>query len=254
MGIFSREFKLEKRRLNVLIYGAPKVGKTRAILDLAKKDPGNFVVLMTTDHGTLEVYRNPTLYKGRLCVAEVFSLTDMRRALEEGRVIVRKLIKAGVDPGNIWTVIDTTTHLMIQLLTEARQISLKEPESDAQREYIRDVTTQVDWGILLGLMSECANMLNSYPCNIVNVCLERESRTTKRPEPALSGQISARITGDADLILRMTSEAKAGRKFQTSVLDGAGDRSGVLNETEEPNLIAIRNKIFGPTTTKKESE
>jgi len=253
VGIFTREFKLEKRRLNVLIYGAPKVGKTRALLDLAKKDPGpgNFVILMTTDHGTLEVYRNPDLYKGRLVVAEIYSLTDMRRALEEGRLITRKLIKSGVEPRNIWAVIDTTTHLMIQLLTEARQISLKDPESDAAREYVRDVTTQVDWGILLGLMSECANTLNSYPCNIVNVCLERESRTTKRPEPALSGQISARITGDADLILRMISEAKEGRRFQTSVLDGAGDRSGALDEIEGTDLIAIRNKIFGSTTEKE---
>jgi hypothetical protein len=138
------------------------------------------------------------------------------------------------------------------LLTEARKMSLKKPEtSEDHDEYMRDITTQADWGINLGLMSEVANMLNSYPCNIVNIALERENRTTHRPEPAMSGQSRDRFMGDADLILRLTADNK-GRKFHTSVLDGAGDRSGVLNEVEEPDLIVIRDKIFGAAEKEKE--
>jgi hypothetical protein len=131
------------------------------------------------------------------------------------------------------------------LLSEARKISLRNPDAkDDRDEYVRDITTQADWGINLGLMSECANVLNSYPCNIVTICLERESRTSRRPEPSISGQSKDRIMGDADLIMRLVVE-KDGRKFLTSALDGAGDRSGVLEEAEKPDLIAIRNKIFG---------
>lgn len=78
--IFSREFRLEKRRLSALLFGVPKIGKTRIILDLIKLY-GNYVCMLSTDHGTLEVYRNPTLYKGKLVVAEIYTLNDMRNAL-----------------------------------------------------------------------------------------------------------------------------------------------------------------------------
>jgi hypothetical protein len=244
VAIFNRTFKLEKQRLSVLLFGAPKLGKTRTLLKLVKD--GDFVVLISTDHGTLEVYRNPMVYEKRLVVAEVYNLTDMREALEEGKNIVRKVIKAGVPPSKVWAAIDTVTHLQIMLLTEARKISLRNPDAkDDRDEFVRDITTQADWGINLGLMSECANMLNSYPCNVVNVALERESRTTHRPEPALSGQSGARFLGDADLILRMAYEKGQGVKLLTSTHDGAGDRSGVLDEMEEPDLKVIRNKIFG---------
>lgn len=245
-NIYSRDFKLEKRRLSVLLYGAPKVGKTRSILDLVKR--GNYVCLMTTDHGTLEVYRNPTLYKGRLVVAEIYTLNDMRAALAEGKEIVKRLIRAEVNPRDIWACIDTITHLQVMLLAEARKVNLKNPQADADKdrdEYMRDMTMQVDWGINLGMMSEVANLLNSYPCNIVNIALEKEDRTTHRPSPSLSGQSKSRFEGDADIILRMAVDQQSGRKFQTSVLQGAGDRSGVLDEVEEPDLIAVRNKVFG---------
>ena len=249
--IFSREFRLEKRRLSALLFGVPKVGKTRIILDLIKLY-GNYVCMLSTDHGTLEVYRNPTLYKGKLVVAEIYTLNDMRNALVQGKEIVKKLIKAGINPRDIWTVIDTMTHLQIMLLGEARKVSLKAPQSsdDDRDEYMRDMTTQADWGINLGLMSEVCNMLNSYPCNIVTIGLEKEDRTTHRPSPAISGQSRERVMGDADLILRLTAETE-GRKFHTSVLNGAGDRSGVLDETEEPDLIKIRNKIFGEAAESK---
>jgi len=252
-NIFSREFKLEKRRMSVLMFGAPKVGKTRTILELVKR--GNYVCLMTTDHGTLEVYRNPTLYKGRLVVAEVYTLNDMRNALVEGKEIVKKLIKNGVSPRDIWACIDTVTHLQIMLLLEARKVSLKRPDStdDDRDDYVRDMTTQADWGINLGLMAEVSNMLNSYPCNIINIALEREDRTTHRPSPAISGQSQQRLVGDADLILRMAFDPSSGRTFKTSVLDGAGDRSGILLDTEQPDLLAIRNKIFGETEMKGQS-
>lgn len=250
MDIFSRDFKMEKQRLSVLLFGTPKVGKTRCILDLVKR--GNYVCLMSTDFGTLEVFRNPSLYKGRLVVAGIHTLNEMRQALIEGKDIVRKLIKSNINPKDIWVCIDTLTHLQVMLLMEARRISLKNPNSseDDRDEYIRDMTTQADWGINLSLMSEVANMINSYPCNIVNIALEREDRTTHKASPAMSGQSKDRFAGDADLILRMICDNK-GRRFQTSVLDGAGDRSGVLNESEEPDLIAIRDKIFGEQQQQK---
>lgn len=243
MGIFNREFKLEKQRLSIVLYGPPKIGKTRVLLDLVMG--GDYVALMSTDHGTLEIYRNPTKYQGRLIAAEIYNLQDMRKALEEGKATVRKLIQNGVPAHKIWVCIDTLTHLQIMLLTEARRMSLKNPDSKADHdEYVRDITTQTDWGINLGLMSECANMLNSYPCNIINTALEHENHTTHRPEPSLSGQSRDRFLGDADIILRIVCEQNNKRTFHTSVLDGAGDRSGVLKEVEELDLMVIRDKIF----------
>lgn len=251
MGIFNREFIMEKQRLSVLMFGSPKVGKTRCVLDLVKR--GNYVCLLTTDHGTLEVYRNPDTYKGRLVVADVYTLNDIRNALTEGKEIVKRLIKVGVNPKDTWVCIDTLTHLQILLLTEARRISLKRPESstDDRDEYMRDMTTQTDWGINLGLMSEVANMLNSYPCNIVNIALEKEDKVTHRASVAMSGQSRDRFCGDADLILRVCRD-KQGKKFQTSIMDGAGDRSGMLGDVEEADLIAIRDKIFGSQQIKQQ--
>jgi hypothetical protein len=244
MAILKRRFSLEKQRLSLLLFGVPKIGKTRVILNIVKQ--GDYVVLISTDHGTLEVYRNPTLYESRLGVAEVYGLSDMRDALRECKETVQKVIKAGIGANRVWACLDTVTHLQIMLLAEARKISLRNPDSkDTRDEFVRDITTQADWGINLGLMSEVANMLNSYPCNIINVALERENRTTKRPEPSISGQSGDRFKGDADVLIRMVYEKGEGRKFLTSAHEGAGDRSGVLNEVEEPDLIAIRNKIFG---------
>lgn len=253
-SVFNREFKLEKQRLSILLFGTPKVGKTRCILELVKR--GNYVCLLSTDHGTLEVYRNPSLYQKRLVVSEIYTLNDLRNALVEGKEIVKKLIKANVNPRDVWVCLDTVTHLQIMLLTEARRINLKHPEAneDGRDEYERDMTTQADWGINLGLMSEVANMLNSYPCNILSIALEKEDRISHKPSPAISGQSKDRICGDADLILRMSVDNAKKRKFQTSVVDGAGDRSGVLNDTEEPDLIAIRNKIFGEQKMTEKTE
>jgi hypothetical protein len=226
------------------MFGPPKIGKTRILLNLVKR--GDYVAMISTDHGTLEIYRNPSEYQGRLIAAEVYTLQDMRKALEEGKTTVRKLIQNGIPAHKIWVCIDTLTHLQITLLTEARRISLKNPDSKNDHdEYVRDITTQADWGINLGLMSECANMINSYPCNIVSTSLERESRTTRRPEPSISGQSRDRFLGDADVILRIVCDQDNKRKFHTSVLAGAGDRSGVLDEIEEPDLMVIRDKIFG---------
>lgn len=253
MTVFDRDFAMEKQRLSVLLFGPPKVGKTRCVLDLVKKK--QYVCLISTDHGTLEARRNPSLYKGKLVVSEVYTLNDIRKALSEGKDIVRHLIKAGVNPRDIWACIDTVTHLQILLLEEARRINLKHPETDNKDrdEYERDMTTQVDWGINLGLMSEVANVMNSYPCNIVYIGLEKEDKTTHRASVSMSGQSRDRFCGDVDLILRVARDGK-GKKFQTSILDGAGDRSGVLNDFEEPDLVAVRDKIFGQQQTEQPTD
>jgi len=265
MNLFEKDFsKLSSARILALVFGRPKVGKTRCVLELAKN--GHFVVMLSIDRGARqELHRNSKLYEGQVALAEVHGLGQIRKGTREAAELVKKLMKQGIPAGKIWVVVDTVSHMQIQLLQEARKIDQKNPSSKdlTDEDFLRDFTTQVDWGINLTLMGEQADILMSLPCNVVYIALEKTEKPKGQPEkpvPAISGQSLQKFTGDADLILHMVSDDE-NRWFETSYRGGGGDRTGLLADREPADLLHVYNKIYGAqegaeeaTETNHESE
>lgn len=257
-NMFERDFSNpSSARLLVLIFGRPKVGKTTTILKLAEQ--GQYIVLLSYDRGARQaVTRNFKKYEGRIAMAEIHGIKEIRKSFSEAVAIVKKLMSSGVEAGKIWVVVDTLTHMQIQLLQEARKINQKDPTSKdlTDEDFIRDFTTQIDWGINLTLMGEQSDALMSLPCNVVYIALEKTEKPKGQPEksvPAISGQSLQKFTGDADLILHMVSDDNT-RYFETDYRGGGGDRFGVLNSQEPADLTAIYNKIFGESEEASDSD
>lgn len=247
MGLFKKEFKEKEQKLKILLFGRPKVGKTWTVLKLAES--GDYVLLISTDQGCAKVYQHPEKYKTAK-VAEVSGLFEIREALLEVRELVHKGIKKDIPAKRMWVVVDTITHLQSKVLTEGRSISARFATAKDRKhlpdDYVRDMLTQIDWGINLALMSEVADSLVTLPCNLIYIALEKmENRGPSIPVPVISGQSRERFLGDADIILRMVESEKGKREFKVSSSDGSGDRFDVLNTTEPADLHYIQKKVFG---------
>jgi hypothetical protein len=235
--------------LQALMYGRPKVGKTRCALDVVRK--GHYMVLLSFDRGARpHLMREPQVFNGKVALAEPGGLVETREAVNEAGEKVRKLVKAGIPSGKIWVVVDTITHLQMRLMQEARKIDQAKPahEDRESEDFLRDYQTQIDWGINLTLMGEQASRLTSYGCNLVYIALEKSERPKNQPEksaPSLSGQSKDRFTGDVDVILHMTQDDNGNRYFETNYSGGGGDRTGELAPREPADLIHILNKCSG---------
>lgn len=222
---------------------------TMCVFDLVRRH-GHFVVMLSFDDGIFEVRQNPEVYEGKLAIARPTSLSGLRSDMHESDLMIEKLVKSGVPRWKIWACIDTVTHMQARLMTEARQINVKNPSAnDVRRDFVRDATTEVDFNINLTHMSEVANWLSSLPCNVVVNALSREEhvdrKKTGRVVPAIVGQSSARICGDADAILYLAVEKDGKRIFQCQAGETGGDRSGRLGLTEPPDLFEISQKMLG---------
>jgi hypothetical protein len=248
--MFDRDFSQPlSARLVFMVFGRPKIGKTRLALDLAKK--GQYVMMISCDRGArFELHRNSKDYQGHVALAEVSGLAEFRKALGELKVNIGRLVKAGIPAGKIWVVVDTLTHMQAQLLQEARRIDQKNPGAveKSREDFLRDFTTQVDWGINLTLMGEQSDAMLALPCNVVYIALEKTEKPkgqSEKPAPAMSGQSKERFLGDSDVILHMTRGNDKELQLETSYAGGAGDRTGLLDPIEPPDLLAIYNKVYG---------
>lgn len=252
-------------RVVLLLYGEEKIGKTTTILNMVPK--GNLLYLMSFDRGTMKIRLDPKLYQNRTLLAYPDGLKDIRDELEVFRERVKKAV-ANVGADKVWVVLDTVTDMQDQLLSEARKMDVKQVSLKAAQkkdagddEFMRDMTTQLDYGINLAHMAETVNRVLGMPCNVIFVALERTDKENKnRPRigPRLSGQSYGLVVGKADAILRMTIGEGGARFFQCSPSSEfkAGDRSGNLAAVEPADLPALRTKMLGldkadPTPTQK---
>jgi hypothetical protein len=218
------------------------------VLDLVRKH-GDYVIMFSLDEGTFEVRRDPKTYEGKLAIAKPNSLRSLREDMNEGAIFVERLVKQGIPRWRIWCVVDTITHLQNRLMTEARQISVRNPDArEVRRDFVRDATTEVDFNINLTHMSEVANYLASLPCNVVVNALSREEyverKKTGKVIPAITGQSALRFSGDADAILYLNRNNEGQRWIECDAETG-GDRSGLLGAREPADLTAIANKMLG---------
>jgi hypothetical protein len=237
-----------RNRVYLLVHSEPKIGKTHMVLDLVRKH-GDYVILFSFDDGTFEVRRDPETYEGKLAIAKPTSLRAVRDDMNEASVFIERLVKQGVPRWRIWVVMDTLTHLQNRLMTEARQITVKNPDArDVRRDFVRDATTEVDFNINLTHMSEIANYLLALPCNVIVNALSREEyverKKTGRVLPAITGQSALRFAGDADAILYLNRDSE-GKRWVECDTETGGDRSGMLGNREPADLIAIASKMLG---------
>lgn len=256
---FTKKFSEDplRNRVYLLVHSEPKVGKTRMVLDLIRRH-GDYVVMFSFDEGTFEVRQEPEVYESKLAIAKPTSLRMLRDDMNEGSILIERLVKAGIPRWRIWAVIDTVTHLQNRLMTEARQINVKNPSAnDVRRDFVRDATTEVDYNINLTHMSEVANYLASLPCNVVVNALSREEyidrKKTGRVLPAITGQSGLRFTGDADAILYLNRN-DAGDRWLECDTETGGDRSGRLDKREPANLHHVLDKMLGRVTALPKDE
>ena len=233
----SPEFAVPKVYLH--LYGSPKVGKTRTVLKLVE-DHRDFMVMISTDNGLFWVRQEPHLFEKRLAVASPTNLKELRADLESGVMRVKQLLRKKVNPSRIWFVIDNLTHLQQRLLVEARKVKLKGAGAEIADEMIREVATEFDWNVNLGHMSEVASVLETVPCNVITIALEKEERDERRATgkiiSAISGQSYNRFVGDADAVLHLDVDEKDNR-----FLSVHGDRSNKLpSKLAETDLKLIQ--------------
>lgn len=236
------------RRLIVLVYGRPKIGKTTLLYKLA--EGGSYVYMLSTDRGTLAGSLKPperiqVTYPG----TGKSYLHDLRESILEVRERAT-VLSARIGPEKVWLAVDTLTHMQSQLMVEARTVNIKNPASNANRDdFVRDITTQVDWGINLTMMAEIAEAMRAVPCNICYTALEKHERDRTDHSvsvPAMSGQSAERYKGDADIIVRMTLNDQGKRILQCTPDTGyeAGGRTDRLSAVEPPDLEALRKKVL----------
>jgi hypothetical protein len=237
-------------RVYLHVFGPAKIGKTRLILDLVEKHR-DVVIMLSTDGGwKMRVAQNRSGFSKRFYVGDAMTLTDIREALKVMRMKANNGVRQ-LSPRRVWFAFDTITHAQTHLLQEARKINVKHPTAkDHRDEFVRDVTVEVDWGVNLGHMGEIANALVGMPCNVIAVSLEKEQSVNRQKTgamvPAISGQSFTRFMGDADAILRVVPGESKHERMLIPYVDGSltGDRSGLLDDVEEPDLAMIRDKML----------
>lgn len=94
-------------------------------------------------------------------------------------------------------------------------------------------------------MSEVANVLESVPCNVITIALEKEEREERRSTgriiSAISGQSYNRFVGDADVVLHLDMDDKDRRYLSVH-----GDRSGLLESKINSTDLKLVQKAMMP--------
>lgn len=244
------------KRLVVMVYAKAGIGKTTLAYRLAKS--GNIVFLISTDKGTIEASLDPSQFKNRLAIAkpkagkDTTYIQSLRDTIDGVAGRIEALSKKKIPPSKIWVVVDTATQMQADLMTEARKIDIKHPGARSNRdEFVRDITTQIDYGINLAMMNEVMSSLMDLPCNLYITAYEKEDKDSSKGnrayyKPQLSGQARDRFEGAADVICRLEVGEEGERllKCNPTAVIYAKNRGGKLNDVEEPDLAKLWNKVF----------
>lgn len=270
-------------QLVIGIYGGPKVGKTTAILDLARN--GQIVIVFSIDRGLKRVQMNRKDFQGKLFPVYIMP-TDAEEEADkrEGRAFsftrylyksiyqvkeqfLPMLARKGVSLERIWMVIDTYTHLQAQLLHDGSEAQIEKAqvvrplnvkkdgkqqesaENEEQQRVYSELTNQPEWGANLSVLTKVMEYLYDAGCNIVLLALEKEQKTEGRQSkmgPAVQGASYSRFVGDVDILLHLEAQSD-GRRFlhaKPSPKREAGDRFSVL-----PPTIELERVEDGKTST-----
>ena len=205
------------KKLNVLVYGVPGIGKTVFAATFPKP------LFVDIDQGLMSVrykrvaYIRPTTY-----VELKMSMTVEMLASYET------------------VVVDSLTELHTFFLAEI------------MRNNNHDQAQLQDWGMASERIVQLIKQLRALPQHIVFICEERADKDEETGRisvgPALPGQLFGNVGRYVDLFFNMKMGVKDGKKGRYLVTEPVGlaqgkDRSWALDKLEEPDFNVIMSKI-----------
>lgn len=208
--------------LNVLVYGAPGSGKTTMI------STANAPLVLSAEGGLLSLQGFDIPY------VEIATLAD----LQDAHAFLESSAEArGFD----WVCLDSISEIAETIL-----LAEKKATKDGRKAYGEMADT-------MRRVIRAFRDLKKHVYMSAKSELVRDDASVMARMPSLPG---SKITNDIpfffDEVLALREmpaegEASTVRWLQTSSFDGyvAKDRSGKLNQFEEPNLEALREKILG---------
>ena len=228
-------------RFSVLIIGKAGIGKTSLLRTIPEDEP---VCTLSAEAGLLCV--RDLVQSGQVSGVEIRSLAEFKEALDALN-------------SNEWK--ETYKWIFIDSLTEIASRCVEE----YQRRYPDKKDSFNLWGGYLDTMTSLIKAfrdLTSY--NVIFTCLESvEVDEVKRRHigPDIQGrQLKERLTSYFDEVFYMTAIADENgeeqRVFYTQPRQNqpGKDRSGKLDEIEQPNLANIKAKILGTAAAVTTSE
>jgi len=242
------------RRISVLLYGKTRIGKTTMLLDIIRN--GEILFAISTDKGLMDAMTEAEWekYDENVRVSLSKGIVELRKDLALMHKKIMKMVNGGVPPHEIWFIIDTLTHMQADLLTECRTIAVGKGSGNPTvgGTVLRDAVQQVDYGILFAWMNEIVSGCMNLPCNVVFIALEKTDRDAEpRIQPALTGQSSAKVAGDVQVIAHLEHSGKKGRDRALRVhangecVAGTRGDKNLFKEYIKPDLLEIRDTLIG---------
>lgn len=228
--------------INVLLYGAPKAGKSTA----AATAPGPIMWVNLEGGGALGYARKTAAERG----AEIHEVrVEHNDALAPILRAVLTHVQTGQEPKVRTVVIDTLGKVRDHL---ARNIGGSQPE-------IRH------WGEVARIVEGLVKELRDAPVNCVLLAHEdiRDDEGAGRiVDPLIGGKTTAKVAGEVDVIAYCGRvEDESGVRYMGQLVEGrgrrAGDRSGGLGVTRELDLSewldAYREALSPPAEDEREA-
>lgn len=225
-------------RVVAIVYGQPKIGKTT----LAKTLPGKPLII-NLENGLLSLKgTNIDVYD---CTVDANG-TPMERHHRFEKLIhlfKTELSKPELQKKYNWIVIDSLTEVA-QCLVEAMKIKHPDAKDSLKK-----------WGEYSDKMTDLIKQMRDFrPYNILFLALEtadKDDQSRRFIGVDINGKISQRVPALVDEIFHLRSfrdeNGNEVRKLVTSSYENAvaGDRSGKLEQFENPDMTKIVEKIKG---------
>jgi hypothetical protein len=236
--------------INMLVYGAPGVGKTHLAATADLVPEMRPVVYLNIEGGDMTLrHVAPSIKK----IPDKGSISWLQ--FEQVYEALRRQHATDVNPQDVGfrprtVIIDTGTELQkMNMATIMRNLLLSEPE----KEWDEDVPDIRRWGKNTEQMRRWIRRYRDLPLNVIMTCHEmtdKDNMTGKVTyKPQFSGKLSNEVAGFFDVVTylyvkneEVDGKPKTIRKLLTGALDGyiAKDRSGNMPQViEEPTMGEI---------------
>jgi len=220
---------LSVERISALVIGKAGIGKTSLIRTIPIDEP---VCVLSAESGLLCVI--DLVRSGRVKGLEISSLEDFQEALDAFKC------RASWTAEFKWVFIDSLTEISDRCLEYF------------QEKFPNKVDTFKLWGAYADRMTAIIKAFRDLAgFNVVFTCLEDiifDEVKRKSIGPLMAGaKLKGRLLGYFDEALYMTVDSNGKRVFYTNPNSGfpCKDRSGKLEDIEQPNLAHIVAKILG---------
>jgi len=211
------------KKLNVLVYGVPGVGKTVFAATFPKP------LFVDIDLGLMSVAHKKVAYFRPVNHADLRSTMTVE-------------------------VLYNFETIVVDSLTELHSFFLQEILRNANR----DQAQLQDWGMAGERIVQFIMQLRKLPQHVVLICEERADKDEETGQislgPALPGQLFKNVGRYVDLFFHMKMAVKDGKKGRYLITEPVGmaqgkDRSWALDKMEEPDFKVLWTKIAARSDT-----